>query len=113
MNTISQALVIQAPVQTPPSQPASEPARVTPVAPVAAKRGQSNDEPRQPSNSARQPAPARTEMQIERDELTGRIVFKSINRETGEIVRQIPSDELLKLAGHFRKQLGLLVDDRV
>ena len=41
-----------------------------------------------------------------------RAVIKILNGESGEIIRQIPSQELLNLAKYFDEPKGLLVSER-
>ena len=49
-------------------------------------------------------------LQIDLDEGAGRFVYKSVNRDTGEVVRQFPSDEILRILSNFRDATGLTVD---
>ncbi|MCD6449116.1 MAG: flagellar protein FlaG [Thermotogaceae bacterium] len=51
------------------------------------------------------------EFKIDRD--TGMIVVKIKNKETGEIIRQIPPEVMVKLAKTIDEFLGLLFDERV
>jgi flagellar protein FlaG len=46
------------------------------------------------------------------DEDTGRTVLKVIHAESGEVIRQIPPEELLDLARVFIKGTGSLIDDQ-
>ncbi len=54
-----------------------------------------------------------TRLQIEHDETTGLFVYKSINAESGEIVRQYPAEEILRFISFYREREGVIVDDRV
>ncbi|RIK95569.1 MAG: hypothetical protein DCC73_04205 [Proteobacteria bacterium] len=54
-----------------------------------------------------------TRLQIEHDENTGLFVYKSVNAESGEIVRQYPAEEILRFISFYREREGILVDDRV
>ncbi len=44
------------------------------------------------------------------DDDADRIIFKVINRDTGEVIRQIPPEELLDIAKKLNDFLGLLLD---
>lgn len=44
------------------------------------------------------------------DEATERIVVKVIDENTDEVVRQIPSEEMLRLAAHFKETNSLIYD---
>jgi len=55
-------------------------------------------------------AKALTKAQISHDDTLNRYVVKIADRESGEIVREIPSEELLKLARHLEKLRGILFD---
>ncbi|MCI0733311.1 MAG: flagellar protein FlaG [Methylococcaceae bacterium] len=45
----------------------------------------------------------RRELHFSVDEASGRVVVKVVNAENGETIRQIPSEELLELARHFKE----------
>lgn len=51
-----------------------------------------------------------TELRIDRDSDTGRIIFQTVRSDTGEVVRQVPSEEMVSLAKSIREAQGLLVD---
>jgi len=51
-------------------------------------------------------------LQIDIDPDLQQAVFKVINGESGEVIRQIPSQELLDLAKHLDKAKGILVRQR-
>jgi len=46
------------------------------------------------------------------DDKTNRIVVQIINKETGEVIKEIPPEEVLKLAARIRELLGLFIDER-
>lgn len=54
--------------------------------------------------------PKNTRLSIERDEATDRFVFKSLDAETGEVIRQYPTKEMLTLIARVRQITGLTVD---
>ena len=41
------------------------------------------------------------------------IVVKVENKQTGEVIRQIPPEEIVKLAKNIEKLLGMLIDEKV
>jgi flagellar protein FlaG len=47
------------------------------------------------------------------DDSTGRVVVKVIATETGDVIRQIPSETALKLAQSLSSASSLLFDDKV
>ena len=49
-------------------------------------------------------------VRFERDTGSGRLVVKITDRETDEVIRQIPSEELLELSRHLEELRGNLVD---
>jgi flagellar protein FlaG len=51
-------------------------------------------------------------LEIEIDPDLHKVVIKILNGESGEIIRQIPSQELLDLAKHLDEPKGLLVQER-
>ena len=42
----------------------------------------------------------------------GKIVIKVVNQESGELIRQIPSEEVLRIAAHLHEVSGLLVREQ-
>lgn len=50
---------------------------------------------------------------IEKDRETGKFVYKTVDRETGEVIRQWPREKMLEAIGHFREAEGLLIDRKV
>ncbi|MDH3712547.1 MAG: flagellar protein FlaG [Gammaproteobacteria bacterium] len=50
------------------------------------------------------------ELRFSVDDDTGRTIVKVINADTDEVVRQIPSEQLLNTVRHMEQQAGLLLD---
>ena len=46
------------------------------------------------------------------DDASGRIVVKVVDKNTDEVIRQIPSDEMLAMMKHINDIDGLIFDDR-
>ncbi|WP_422446914.1 flagellar protein FlaG [Thermoanaerobacterium sp. DL9XJH110] len=46
------------------------------------------------------------------DEDSDKIIVQIINNQTGEIIREVPPEEVLKLAARIKELLGLFVDER-
>ncbi|MHB1417071.1 MAG: flagellar protein FlaG [Chloroflexota bacterium] len=55
---------------------------------------------------------ADTRLSFEQDEQTGKTLIKVSDAKTGEVLRQVPPEELLRLAAVLQRQMGLLVDKR-
>ncbi len=51
-------------------------------------------------------------LEIEKDSQTGRFIYKSIDAKTGELKRQFPAEEILRLLQFFHELDGLLYDAR-
>ncbi|MDA5193208.1 flagellar protein FlaG [Govanella unica] len=51
-----------------------------------------------------------TRLQIEHDKDTGIFIYRSIDNETGEVVRQYPAAEILRFISYYRESEGLVVD---
>jgi flagellar protein FlaG len=49
------------------------------------------------------------ELEIKVDDESGKIVVKVISNDTGEVIREIPSEEMLKLAAKMEEMAGLLL----
>jgi flagellar protein FlaG len=52
-------------------------------------------------------------VQFERDQAAGKDVIKIIDEETGEVIRQMPPEELLSFMRNLTKMLGNFLDERV
>lgn len=53
-----------------------------------------------------------TRLQIDLDEDAGVFIYKSVNPETGEVISQFPSDDVVRALTQFRDAEGLVVDKR-
>ncbi len=51
-----------------------------------------------------------THLNFSKDESTGTTVVKIVNTETEEIIRQIPSEEILRIASKMQDVIGVLFD---
>ncbi|RMF16854.1 MAG: flagellar protein FlaG [Alphaproteobacteria bacterium] len=51
-------------------------------------------------------------LRIDQDEATGRFVYKVVNADTGEVVRQFPPEEILRIVASIREAEGLVLDSR-
>jgi len=52
-------------------------------------------------------------VQFERDHAAGKDVIKIVDDETGEVIRQMPPEELLSFMRNLTKMLGNFLDERV
>lgn len=52
------------------------------------------------------------QLQFHVDDATGRVVAEVVDRETGEIVRQVPPEHVLRIAMYVKMLLGQQVDQR-
>ncbi len=51
-------------------------------------------------------------LQIDLDKDAGVFIYKSVNPETGEVIAQFPSDDVVRALTQFRDAEGLVVDKR-
>jgi flagellar protein FlaG len=49
-------------------------------------------------------------LQFSIDDRTNTVIVKLIDGETGEVIRQIPPEEIVRLRAYYRDQQGLLVN---
>ena len=54
--------------------------------------------------------PPNSRLTIEIDEPTGQFVYKAINNDSGETIRQYPQEEVLRLLAFFREIEGLSIN---
>jgi len=52
-------------------------------------------------------------LSISRDETTGTFIYRSIDRESGEVVRQWPVESMLQFKAYLRHTEGVLIDSKV
>ncbi len=53
------------------------------------------------------------DLNIQVDDKTGEIVVQIFNQETEELIRQIPSDEVLKIRERMKEFRGVLCDEKI
>ena len=56
--------------------------------------------------------PHQLEPRLEVDDETRDVIVKIVEQETGELVRQIPPEEILKMRQRLQEYVGLLLDQR-
>lgn len=64
---------------------------------------------------AQQLPSSRRDLNILLDKASGRVVFQSIDSESGEVKNQVPTEQILRLAASLRNEqgiVGVFVDDR-
>jgi len=52
-----------------------------------------------------------TKLRIDKDDETGRFVYKSVDAESGEVLKQFPPETVLEIISRFRDPEGLVLDD--
>ena len=52
-------------------------------------------------------------LDFSRHEKTGRTMVKVLNKETDEVIREIPSEKILDMAAKIGEMVGLLFDEKV
>lgn len=54
-----------------------------------------------------------TKLSIDRDPDSGKVIYRSVNMDTGEVIRQYPSEDALKVMQTMRLAEGFLIDRNV
>ena len=90
----------------PQTDPAAKVEQVTPAA-DAKKAGQ--DKARRDAEPQMAPDQVEMRLVIEMDQASGSYVYKTINRQTGEVVMQLPRAEVLKLKDGAEYAAGTVV----
>ncbi|SDI27799.1 flagellar protein FlaG [Pseudomonas flavescens] len=54
----------------------------------------------------------RRNLDFQLDDSTGRVVVQVINSDSGEVIRQIPSEEVLELASRLEDARSLLLQEK-
>lgn len=65
------------------------------------------------TESDRGPVEADTRVQLDVDSSTGRVIGKVIDKQSGEIMHQLPSPEMLQLIAKAKELFGELVNEKV
>ncbi len=55
----------------------------------------------------------RRNLQFREDPTSGRLVVSVIDSESGEVIRQIPPEQMIRMAAHLEQMNGLLLGERV
>jgi uncharacterized FlaG/YvyC family protein len=95
------------------AQTAKSRTQVQAPGPRAADAPSAKPETPAPETPAKEPhvaSPPATRLSIELDAVTKRYIFKSIDPDTGEIIRQYPTEPMLSLIARVRQVTGLTVD---
>jgi flagellar protein FlaG len=51
-----------------------------------------------------------TRLQIDQDGNSGKFVYKAVDQDSGEVVKQFPSEDILRFISFYREREGLVVD---
>lgn len=54
---------------------------------------------------------ANVRLEVEKHEDSGRFVYKAVNKESGQVERQFPSEDMLKILSSFEGRDGKFLDD--
>lgn len=106
------------PVTRPPAQPEVSASPLSPKAPKETKEvGQSEVQRREEISKAIEDVQIMMELRnrevdFVRDEQAGTDVIKVVDTKSGDVIRQMPSEELLTFMRNLTKMLGALVDQR-
>lgn len=90
-----------------PTQPAANAAVQVPEVADAKKAGR--EKARRDPEAQPAPDQVETRLIIEMDEASGSYVYKTINRDTGELVSQLPRAEVLKLRNADQYAAGAVI----
>jgi len=83
------------------------------VPPVPALKSQSSGQETSGQKSAEYPLDKNTRLSIQHDDATDRYVFRSIDPQTGDVLMQYPTKEMLSQIARVREITGLTVDKGV
>jgi flagellar protein FlaG len=95
-------------VQFPPAQP--RPEAQTEKAQPARQDAESLEQTLQGAQEAAEAAGANLQFTIDKD--SGKTIVKVVDSQTSEVIRQIPSEELLALARSMSKTEGMLISEK-
>jgi uncharacterized FlaG/YvyC family protein len=61
----------------------------------------------------RRSMPSNSKLQIEQDRETGTFIYRSVDPETGKVLRQWPPEQLLEMRAHLSDLEGMLFDKEI
>lgn len=88
------------------SAPAPRPAPLRSAPPASADRTSSGGEAAAAAQVGRHLEQSQAELKLQVDDGSGRTVFRVVQQGTGEVVMQIPSDEILGMSRRIREAEG-------
>jgi flagellar protein FlaG len=97
--------------KVPPVFPVPEPSQ-SQVKPEPTPSHQQDIAASAPSIPAYIAEPVAYRLVIDKDPVSGTFVYKTVDRATGEIVTQLPSEEVIRLKDSASYTAGRLVDDK-
>lgn len=50
---------------------------------------------------------------IEKDQASGTYIYKTVHRETGEVIKQWPREKMLKAIASYQNIAGLIIDKKI
>lgn len=104
-NILREIGTVQNRAQTPPASPTNSSSDLPPDRRVEVLRAAVE-------KLIRRSMPANTKLRIDQDKETGTYIYRSVDKETGQVVRQWPPDELVKLRDSMRELEGMLLDHK-
>ena len=54
--------------------------------------------------------PPNSRLQVEKDKELGTFIYRSVNPDTGEVIKQWPSEQLIAMREYLKEMSGMLVD---
>ena len=57
--------------------------------------------------------PSNSKLQIEQDKESGTFIYRSVDPDTGEVIKQWPPEQLVKLREYLHQMEGMLLDKHV
>ena len=51
-----------------------------------------------------------TALRIEEDRISGRVVYSAVDKDTGEVIKQFPAEQILRSIRYLRLLTGVMVD---
>jgi flagellar protein FlaG len=108
-----------------PGIPAVQPIAAEPVRPAQRQKAQQGEQDTGASKKAADTVEAalrkmdppligqNERLSISRDPASGTFIYRSIDRETGEVIRQWPVESMLQFKAYLRHAEGVLIDSKV
>lgn len=87
--------------------------KISPVPPAPTVFEAASSPPTPPKPLPIQERPADLRLEIDQDPVSGTYIYRTIDRETGDVVQQLPREEVIRLRDAIHAEVGAIIKAKV